>query len=147
MLNDREKWKTLPGRKAESDNDVSIHINGLRIQITDNQVRFCLTLFLLYILLYLFAYNLFHSLFTLKWVPIWKSLKSRFNRVWACPRELGGEKKVESPSNIFIDKQFYYLKCPSSKSHSLYFIIFNLFLLSNSEAKWFSEFFNWPTAK
>ena len=33
MLSDGEKWKTLPGRKAESDNDnsdVSIHINGLR---------------------------------------------------------------------------------------------------------------------
>ena len=39
MLSDGEKWKTLPGRKAESDNDnsdVSIHINGLRSKENTN---------------------------------------------------------------------------------------------------------------
>lgn len=39
MLSDRGKWKTLPERKAESDNDncdVSIHINGLRSKENTN---------------------------------------------------------------------------------------------------------------
>ena len=145
--------KHCQGKKGESYNDnsdVSVHINGLRSK--ENTYNWQSSEILPHFISTLYSavpicLQLFHGLFTLKWVPIWKSLKSRFNRVWVHPRELGGEKKAESSGNVFIGEKFYYLKCPSSKNHLWYFTIFNLFLLSKSEAKWFSEFFNWPIAK